>query len=941
MQLAKDERRLKDKSFKATLDSLVKDYDRLDPINASPNKRRIRRKKKNRQSGRREANIRHYFPWGSDSGELTNDINNFIIKEAKRYWKSFYNLMQIQKDPSDKIHDANAENKKFKSLKQMIATHYLCLTHVKHVEPTEMEGIVWHIGSHCHQVETLDISYINNLTADAVRLLCLGHFEHTVRRLIARRCLSLYGTTMKLIASRLKPLIYCDLTECVKLKDENLRTLMAYSSASLQYLCLSKTKLGSVAILAVAGEITVGQMKTPMKRLESFDISFCKRIKTASLVTLGKAVHTLRFLNLAYCKQIDDVAICSIAKGTFAEIIAFSYSRANTLNYIGNPHLKVLNLNYCNKIGDVAMVAIGLHCHEIMSISMAHCYKISNTGLENMSEGTPRLQTLNLTSCRLVNEHCLLKLCTNATVISLLILDNLQANFKLETLHSIRHLLHYATVATTFYGLKPIDDILYAKLKAQHAFFRDGAATHIQCVLRAKLAKKQVSRMLFTLQNNSSKIIGKLARQYILKKRVKQWSLEYRRQVEAATVINRNAKIAIAKMKAEKVRFFKEYVRHINLSAAKIQGLYRGFYGRHYESNCSVAYRSIVQLRLFLAQRKRERAATEIQKTLRGWIGRRLFSAKFEEDNIRANDVAHGIIQVQSYIRMFNAINLRRRLFEAWYNKWYKENKAAEKIQTHVRIMICKRIVHEERLRQRIDGMKRKLAAAKIRSAWLTYKKYPKIAEDHEQKSLAAARIQALYQGSKISHWSILKDLPYRRKVMNKMFMEATIARGKADNKLYLRTMQGDSASESDEDWEEYYDSENGQRFWWSMKENRKTYRDPTTNEDGETEWERTLIGLKCKVLMMADKSWIQATISAYNPRKKKHKFTFPSMDGGYEWINIRKNHERIMVRITDEDTSAVDQIWAMMKQIIPSPPKNRKKEKNKKYDYWAAFDKR
>ena len=361
MQLAKDERRLKDRNFKATLDSLVKDYDRIDPINASPNKRRIRRKKRNRQAAGRQPNIRHYFPWGSDSSELTNDINNFIIKEARKYWKSFYNLMQIQKDP-----DNEGEDKKFKSLKQMISTHYLCLTHVKHVEPTEMEGIVWHVGSHCHQVETLDISFINNLTADAVRLLCLGHFGNTIRRLIARRCLSLHGTTMKLIASRLKPLVYCDLTECVNLKDENLRTLMAYSSDSLQYLCLSKTKLGSVAILAVAGEITVGQMKTPMKRLESFDISLCRRMKTASLVTLGKAVRTLRFLNLANCKQIDDVAICSIAKGKFAEINAILYSRANIVNHTGNPHLKVLNLNYCIKIGDVAMVAIGLHCHEII-----------------------------------------------------------------------------------------------------------------------------------------------------------------------------------------------------------------------------------------------------------------------------------------------------------------------------------------------------------------------------------------------------------------------------------------------------------------------------------------------------------------------------------------------------------------------------------------------
>ena len=138
---------------------------------------------------------------------------------------------------------------------------------------------------------------------------------------------------------------------------------------------------------------------------------------------------------------------------------------------------------------------------------------------------------------------------------------------------------------------------------------------HIYNVFCAKLAKKQVIRMRYQLQNNSSKIIGKFVRQFILKKQVKEWSREHRKQVEAATVINRNAKITIAKMKAAKVRFFKDYVRHINLSAAKIQGLYRGFYGRHYEPNCSVAYSSIIQLRLFLAQRKRERAATIIQKT--------------------------------------------------------------------------------------------------------------------------------------------------------------------------------------------------------------------------------------------------------------------------------------------------------------------------------------
>ena len=237
--------------------------------------------------------------------------------------------------------------------------------------------------------------------------------------------------------------------------------------------------------------------------------------------------------DLESCKQIDDLAICSIAKG--------------------NPHLKVININNCNKIGDVAMVALGLNCHELISLSMAHCYKISNRGVEELSEGTPRLQSLNLTSCRLVDEHCLLKLCTNSTVISLLVLDNLQSHFKIETLHSIRHLLHFATVASTFYGLKPIDDILYAKLKAQQKFFKDGAATHIQCVLRTKLAKNHISRVLFNLQNNAAKVLGKRVRVFILRKRLKDWSKEFKEKTNAANIINSNVKIVLAKH----VSFFK------------------------------------------------------------------------------------------------------------------------------------------------------------------------------------------------------------------------------------------------------------------------------------------------------------------------------------------------------------------------------------------------
>ena len=306
MQRAKDERKLLNKSFNETIDALVRNYDRIDPINSSPNKQRIYTKKKKKtkkhnHKTQQQTQIKHYFPWSGGPEELTQDINKFIINEAKKYWQSFYNLMKLQNDHVDDDNNDNNNNlekkKKFKSLKQMIARKKIVLTHANHVSPTEMEGIVWHVGAHCHKVETLDISLLQNLTTDAVRILCVGHFGKSVRRLIAKRCLSLHGTTMKLIASRLKPLLYCDLSECINLKDEDMRSLMAHSSNSLKYLCISKTKLGSTAILAVAGEVTVGQMKTPMKHLESFDLSYCKRIKTKSLVTLGKAVHTLQFLS--------------------------------------------------------------------------------------------------------------------------------------------------------------------------------------------------------------------------------------------------------------------------------------------------------------------------------------------------------------------------------------------------------------------------------------------------------------------------------------------------------------------------------------------------------------------------------------------------------------------------------------------------------------------
>jgi hypothetical protein len=904
---------LKDRAFNRTIQALVHDYDRCAPAN-SPVRQRIYKHVEHGRNGSVAAApsakpVKIHFPWGSPSPVLPKDIFEQNADRAKEYWRLFFELMQKQKTNDEFTYD------KFEPLKQSMDREVIDITHIKHLKPDEMEAVLWHVGNRCTNCLHLDISYLRNLTPDGVRTLTMGPFGKTVTHLVAKECYSLYDKTMRLIANRLHPLTYCDLTSCINVQDGDMRYLISRSCDTLRYLCLSRAKkLTTQTILAIAGVVTMGQMKTSCRRLQSLDVSHCLRMKTRGFVQLGEAVHSLRFLNMEGCKKLADLAVCALAKGS--------------------PNLQVLNLTDCHEVGDVALSALGIHCHKLLSLNLTRCFKVTNRGLTLLSEGTPALQALNLTSVRLVNEHVMLAICKNCTVLSLLVLDRLEANFSLRTLMELKNIMNYAVVASEFYGLRPIDNILYEKMKSQDRFFKDGAATHIQCMLRIGLAHKAVQKKLFDLHNNAACVIGAWLRRCILSKRRVEWAQEYRRRFNASLVINGNARVWLARQRMKRTQIYRDLVKKMFLAATAIQRTWRGIYGRHYDTDCSAAYRSVLQLRELLHQRFIYRSATHIQKIFRGYIGAKKFHAQFEEDLHRIRDFKHATIRVQAYIRMFNAIVLRKRLYAAWYAKWYRENKAAEKLQGRTRIMIAKRVVHEERLRQRIDGMKRHLASAKIASMWKTQRAMR--AEDpfeFRKKSLAAAKIQAMYRGSKIKGWKFLKDLPYRRRVFRKRMMETALALGKAENRLYLRGMQGDSASESDEDWEEYFDEEEQKPFWWSLKENRRRYDNPF---DVDRAWERSLVGQKARVLNKRDGKWIQAGISQFNPVKCKHKFVYPSMDGGYEWINVRTHHERIMVRYADESTASSDQIWIMIKNLMPKVTKA--KSEATEYDYWKMY---
>jgi hypothetical protein len=905
---AKREAKLKDRAFQRTIEALVHDYDRCSPVNTKVKRPIFDHDKQSPKSPHVKKPVKIHYPWGSPKLNIPEDVYKYNAEAAKKYWKHFFALMKKQKKNDDFVQE------KFEPMKDSLHREKIDLSVAKQLTHEEMEGVLWHVGNRCVKCTYLDISYLQNLTPDGVRVLTLGPFGKNVTHLVAKKCASLYTVTMKLIATRLHPLVYCDLSSCKNIEDASMRHLIAHSSEVMKYLCISRAKrLTTQTLMSIAGIVTTGQMKTSCRSLESLDASYCTKMKCRGFVEVGNAVHKLRFINLEGLKRLSDLAVVALAKGS--------------------PNLQVLNLTDCWNVGDVAMSAIGIHCPKLLSLNLTRCYKITNRGIVLLSEGTPALQALNLTSVRLVNEHMMLAVSKNCTVLCLLVLENCQSRFKVTTLVSLRNVLTYARVADEFYGLKPMDHIIYEKLKAQTRFFKDGAATHIQCMLRVNFAKKMHERKKRDFKNSMSSRIGRCARLYILKKRTAGWACEYRRKFAAAQVINGNARVFLARQKMKRTAVFRQLVKRLNDAAARIQGLYRGYFGRFYDSDCSAAYRSILALRELLRRRRRARSATCIQRMYRGHLGRRFAGGKSEEDRHRESDVRHAVLRCQCFIRMANAIVLRRRLYAAWYQKWRTENKAAEKIQCQVRIMICRRIVHEERLRQRVEGMQRNLAVAKIGSMWKTQSELKKDDPfEYKRQFDAASQIQALYRGSKIQHWKILKDLPFRRAVMHKRMMESTVARGRADNRLYLRGMQGDSASESDEDWEEYYDEEDGTKFWWSLKENRKRFDNPYM----EKEWERSLVGMKARVRNNRDGQWIQAGITKFNPVKGKHRFVYPSLDGGYEWINVRKYHERVMMLMSDESTAAEDAQWCMMKQLLPTTDKERGQATA--YDYWKMY---
>lgn len=145
-----------------------------------------------------------------------------------------------------------------------------------------------------------------------------------------------------------------DLTQCTRLRDQDLATVIAHAPRIrnlVLYKCISLTDRGIL-----------------------------------SLVSLGKYLH---YLHLGHCVEITDVSVIQLAKHC--------------------TRLRYLDLASCVRITDLSCLELGLHLEKLKRVGLVKCTNISDSGIISLVRGRANiftvLERIHLSYCHRLTLH--------------------------------------------------------------------------------------------------------------------------------------------------------------------------------------------------------------------------------------------------------------------------------------------------------------------------------------------------------------------------------------------------------------------------------------------------------------------------------------------------------------------------------------------------------
>uniref|UniRef100_A0A6P7GRN8 F-box/LRR-repeat protein 14 n=1 Tax=Diabrotica virgifera virgifera TaxID=50390 RepID=A0A6P7GRN8_DIAVI len=238
-------------------------------------------------------------------------------------------------------------------------------------------GITHGFSAECPSLTQLNLSLCKQVTDNSLSR--IAQYLKNLEVLELGGCCNVTNTGLVLIAWGLKKLKRLNLRSCWHVSDQGIGHLsfieqdLSAGTIAIHHTGLQDCQRLSDEALKYAAALT---------SIKSINLSFCISITDSGLKHLAKMTN-LRELNLRSCDNISDIGMAYLAEG--------------------GSRISSLDVSFCDKIGDQALVHISQGLFNLKSLSLSAC-QISDEGLAKISNTLHDLETLNIGQCSRVTD---------------------------------------------------------------------------------------------------------------------------------------------------------------------------------------------------------------------------------------------------------------------------------------------------------------------------------------------------------------------------------------------------------------------------------------------------------------------------------------------------------------------------------------------------------
>lgn len=358
--------------------------------------------------------------------------------------------------------------------------------------------------------------------------------------------------------------------------------------------------------------------------------------------------------------------------------------------------------------------------------------------------------------------------------------------------------------------------------------------------------------------------------------------------------------------------------------AVTIQRMIRGYIIRIHSSSI---YQRISLLYKKRRIESRHAMVILIQRQVRRYMVYRRLAAYTEFIQRGRLNRHHAAVTIQQAIRVYiaktktNQLRIKRQELE------YVRDVAAKRLTKYfqdltVRIQAAK-AKEARRLRKLLEQKSALILQCSYRG-YLSRELLNKLRIEQATRWFAATLIQKVFRGSQVLFWRDIRLNAIAAFVLDRHVQERNLRMVNCSERYnrFIIEHRHDSASEDGEedelietsDWIEAYHQQSGKQYWFHSITKEKTSIEPGSSRAIDLAY----VGLRVKVLWVAQSTWYEGRITRFNSRKRKYRIEYD--DGDHEWMNIDKEADRILIWYQDA--------W-IMKQLYVPVEKRAEAERN------------